>query len=98
MQESTLDTPTNHSNIDEDTLNLTIEMLQLIFKSGATKKSNYPSLLTPHVDYSINYVNAPTSKAIGVLLGICPSKHDRDITYCAGILYSVYKGLHMPAG
>eukprot|EP00957_Ditylum_brightwellii_P139000 10594343-Ditylum_brightwellii.AAC.1 len=63
-------------------------MLQLIFKSGATKKCNYPSLLTLHVDYSINYVNTPTSKAIGVLLSICPSKHGRDITSCADILYS----------
>jgi hypothetical protein len=62
------------------------------------QKSDYPSLLTPHLHYSINYVNAPASKAICVLLGICPSKHGRDITSCADILYSVYEGLHMPAG
>eukprot|EP00957_Ditylum_brightwellii_P104372 7948905-Ditylum_brightwellii.AAC.1 len=61
-------------------------------KATATCSSTY--LLKTAAVFLINVVNAPSSKALGVILGICPLTHGSDQADLHSVSCSLYASLN----
>eukprot|EP00957_Ditylum_brightwellii_P065148 4941486-Ditylum_brightwellii.AAC.1 len=70
------------------------DLLLMIMDRNQTRACGCSSLLTEHADFSINTVNSPTSKAMGVILGICASHHGTDLQDLHSINMSLYHSVN----